>query len=410
MPKLRFRTLIGIVVVLGLAAFLVWAFRPQPVPVDLAQVERGALRITVADEGFTRVREIYTISAPVGGRLLRIDQDAGDPVVAGETVLANILPSDPALLDARSKSEAEAQVRSAEAALSFSRAEVERAEAEVAFARSELQRARELRSRGTISEAQLEKAELALRTAMAQLETAKAAVRVRAAELEIARARLIATSDESSDAADARNEGGVVRLIAPISGKVLRVLQESEAVVAPGAPIMDIGDPADLEVVVELLSTDAVRVREGARVLMSDWGGSGTLNGLVRRIEPFGFEKVSALGIEEQRVNVIIDLTDEPDLWAGLAHGFRVEADIVVWEKDDVLQVPASALFRQGGEWAVFRVGGDGILTIRTVTIGERNDRRAQILGGLEVGDRVVLHPSDRLSEGIRVVPREAGE
>ncbi len=403
--KKTLRRVAGGGLALVLLVFLVWAFRPTPVPVDLGTADEGSLVVTVDELGRTRVREIYVISAPVAGRLLRIDSEPGDPVLAQQTIVATILPNDPAFLDARSLGEAEAAVRSAEAALALAEAEEERAKAELDFAQSELTRARQLRERGTVSQAALDRAELDIRSAEAILRTAQATVRVRRAELESARARLVNPAQGSDE--DMPERAGVVTVRSPVSGRILRVRQESESTVLAGTPLVDVGDPRnDLEIVVELLSTDAVQVTSGARVIIDDWGGPEPLSGEVSRIEPFGFTKISALGVEEQRVNVVIQILDSPESRLSLAHGFRVETRIVVWEADDVLRVPASALFRQGPDWAVYQVI-DGRARITPVNPGRTNGTMTQILEGLEAGDVVVLFPGERLTDGVSVTERQ---
>jgi len=198
-----------------------------------------------------------------------------------------------------------------------------------------------------------------------------------------------------------------VEIHAPVTGRLLRVLQESESIVAPGTPVLEMGDPADLEIVVEFLSTDAVQINEGDAAAITAWGGNQPLRGRVRRIEPYGFIKVSALGVEEQRVNVIIDLLDEPAQWAALGHGYRVEAAVTIWRQDEIVQLPVAALFRSEGQWAVYRVE-DGRATLRTVEIGQENGRMAQIISGLEAGDTIVMYPGPQIHDGIAVKRREA--
>jgi HlyD family secretion protein len=394
---LSFRTLFwpaaGLVVLIG----VIYAFWPRPVPADFTTVTVGALSVTVRDEGYTRVHEVYTVSAPVGGRLLRVEPEAGDRVEAGD-VLASILPSDPAFLDARSRSEAEAALRSAEALLGFAQADVERVRAEVDYARAEMTRISTLFERGTVSQGALDRARLALRSANAALNTAQANVRARQAERDAAAARLMEPGDDG-EATD------VVEIHSPVSGRVLRLVQESETVVGPGAPLLELGDPEDLEIVVELLSTDAVRVEEGAAATVEDWGGAEPLRAQVRRVEPFGFLKVSALGVEEQRVRVLLDFVDPPEMWASLGHGFRVEPSIEVWRGEDVLIAPVAALFRREGGWACYVVER-GQARLRAVELGNSNGINAQILNGLEAGDTLVLYPSDRIEDGVRVTRR----
>lgn len=391
-------SVIGFVVVAALA----WSFWPQSIAVDVALVTRGPMRVEVSDEGRTRVREVFQLSAPVNGRLLRIGQHAGDIVVGGQTVVADLLPIAPSFLDVRSRAQAESAVRTAEAARSLAAAELTRARAELAFASSELLRAKTLIRSESISRSNLERAQLAYNTAAAQVATAQAALRVRESDLVTAKALLI---DPSNMAASER-ERASIPLIAPVSGRILRVLHENEAVVAAGAPILEIGDPKNLEIVVELISEDAVKVREGASATISDWGGSGALNARVRRVEPSGFTKVSALGVEEQRVNVLLDFTDPPNKWAAIADGYRVTASIIIWQQPDVLRVPASATFRSGTGWAVFVVRS-GRAVLVPIEVGQSNDRTAQVLNGLRAGDTVVVHPSDRISDGVRVYQRE---
>lgn len=396
--KIRFRTIFwgaaGIIVV----ALLVLAFLPQPVPVDAAETERGPMRVMVRDEGRTRVRDEYVVSAPVAGHLLRVDYKPGASVRAGETI-ARILPGEPAFLDSRAFAEAQARVRSAEAALSASRAELERAEEQLAFARTEAERITSLRARELVSAGDYDRAQLELRTAQTARNAAAENVELRAAELEAAVARLTQPGKGSDPAS-------LVEVVAPVSGRVLRVTQESESVIAAGAEIMSIGDPESLEVVVEMLSTDAVQVDAGAEVIMEDWGrGDDPLYGHVRLVEPYGFLKISALGVEEQRVKVIVDFAGPPSEWSTLGHGYRVEAAIVTWQAEDVLQVPVAALFRRGGEWAVFRlIDGEALLT--AVEIGRDNGDVAEVIAGLEAGEVVILYPGEQISDGIPVERR----
>ncbi len=402
---MRIRSAVTTVVVAGVAAlvvgFLMW---PEPVPVDIGAVARAPLAVTVKGEGITRVRDMYMVSAPISGRVLRIESDVGDPVIAGETVIARIEPSDPTFLDARSRTQAEAAVRAAEANKRLAEAALARSQAELEFTTSELERAAALAARNTISQRALERAEIDLRTREAVVAEADAALRARTFELENARAMLIVPDGESG----LNPAGGCcVALRAPVSGNVLQILRESEGVVAAGTPLAQIGDPRDLEVVVDLLSQDAVRVVQGAPAAIEDWGGEPALNALVRRIEPFAFTKVSALGIEEQRVNVILDISDAPERWRALGHGYRVDVSIQLWRDENALQVPVSALFRSNGDWTVFVVS-EGVAALRPVEIGRRNATAAQILSGLDEGDTVILHPGDRVEHGGSVIDRAA--
>lgn len=382
---------LGLVVLGG----LVWSFWPRAVPVEVARVTRGPLRVEVSDEGRTRVREVYQVSAPVAGRLLRIEGHAGDAVVGGKTVVAHLMPSVPAFLDVRSRAQAETAVQSASAMRDLAATFEKRMTAELAFAVADLRRARQLATSGAISRANLERAELAHNVAVAQLATARAALRAKAFDLESAKALLIDPTAPQAPRAS-------IPLRAPVSGRILRVLQESESVIGAGAPILQIGDPQKLEIAVPLISEEAVKVREGASATITDWGGPGILRAHVRRIEPSGFTKVSALGVEEQRVNILLDFADPPDRRAAISDGFRVIAHIVVWEKPDAVRVPASALFRNGAGWAVFAVrGARAVLT--PVTVGRSSDSASEIIRGLGVGDQVIIHPSDRVHDGVKI-------
>lgn len=388
--------LLGILII-GLG----FAFRPQAVVVDAVQLNRGELVVTVDDEGETRVHDVYVLSAPVTGHMRRIELHAGDPVVALETVVAEIEPIDSAFLDPRSQAQAQADVRAAESAEVLARANVEQARAELDFALREHTRATELIADGTISQRDLENAERAYRTRRAALATAQAALDVQVFALERARATLVSPAETPAR----QSTCACIEIRAPVAGRILRVLQQSEGVVTVGTPLVEIGDPRDLEIVVDLLSTDAVKVATGQRVIIDHWGGDELLAGRVRLVEPFAFTKVSALGIEEQRVNVVIDLTSPPAAWEKLAHGYQVDTRIVLWEGTDTLTVPLLALFRDGDKWAVF-VQASGKAELRHVTVGRRSGLQAEVLDGLAEGERVVLHPSDRVLPGVRITER----
>jgi HlyD family secretion protein len=400
MRRRRGRIILWGALVVLLAAGLTYSFWPRPMPVDLGEATRGPMRVTIDDEGETRVTDVYVVSAPLSGRLLRIERDVGDSVQANETVVVTIRPREPDLLDVRSHHEAEAVVKAAEAAMTLVTAEQERARAELRFAETELLRKENLAKRGNISQRGLDSARLDVKIREAAVAAADAALQVKRFDLETARVHLI----PPGSFAESVGAPCCVEVRAPVSGRILRIIRESESVVAAGEPLLEIGDPRQLEIVADLLSSDAMQARVGAQVLIEAWGGGGVLNGRVRRVEPYGFTKVSALGIEEQRVNVIIDFADPPA--AGLGHGYRVEVGIVVWQAEDVLRVPLGALFRVGEAWAVF-VEADGRSRLREVGIGHRNSAFAEVLEGLEDGARVVLHPSDRIEDGSRIVERE---
>lgn len=393
-------TVIAGIVLLGLTV----AFYPRSVPVDIVSVAREAMTVTVDEDGETRIHDVFVLSAPVAGRLQRINASVGDTVVAGETVLARIEPGDPTLLDPRSEAQIRAEIRAAESAHTLALAEVEKNTAELDFARAELARARELVSDGTISQRDLDQATRNHETAKATLATARAALQMRLFELEQSRASLLSPLQTQTP----HEVCECVPITAPVSGRVLTIANKSERVVAAGEALLEIGDPADLEIVVDFLSVDAVKMKPGQRVVVDGWGGDSPLTGQVRRVEPFGFTKVSALGIEEQRVNVLIDFLDPPEKRALLGHGFQVEAHVVLWESDSALTIPLTALFRSGKDWAVF-VDDRGTARMTQVMVGRRNGLVSEITGGLAEGDRVVLHPSDRIHDGVKIVQRHEG-
>ena len=379
------------------AVAVVVGTRPQPVPAELARVTRGPIAVTIDEEGETRVRDRFVISAPLGGRVLRIELEPGDAVVANETVLAVFRPSAPVLLDARSRAEAQAAVETARAALGQAEAHYEQAAAEAVFARAEAERYRRLSRDGIVSVEQMETAQLELDTRQEALEAAEYAVRTALGELQAARVRLQRFSGRSAAA-----DGEAIEITSPVSGVVLRRLRESESVIPAGETLLEVGDPRQIEVVADYLSKDAVRIRPGQEVLIDRWGGDRPLRGRVRRVEPSGFTKISALGVEEQRVNVVMDITDPPEVRVGLGDGFRVETRVVVWQSEDELKAPTGALFRRDEGWAVFAVEA-GRAVLRPIEIGERNAREAQVLAGLAPGQEVIVYPSDSLSDGSRV-------
>ncbi|MEZ5841373.1 MAG: efflux RND transporter periplasmic adaptor subunit [Hyphomicrobiales bacterium] len=394
------RRLLILTVLAAVVGLSVWALQPKPHSVDIATIATGPLEVTVEEEGVTRIRDVYTVSAAVGGKVLRSPRKVGDEVVANETVLAIVEPTDPTFLDARSQRVAEAAVSAARAAVVLAEAQVRQNQSSLDFARSDLERAVELARRKTISERALEKAGLDVATAEASLASAEATLDVRKRELESAKAQLIQPGED-----EARPENCCVQVRAPVNGRVLKVVNESEQVVPAGTPLIEVGDPANLELVVDLLSRDAVRVVPGARARIDAWGGARTLDATVERIEPAAFTKVSALGIEEQRVKTILRLDSPPDVWRELGHGFRIVAHIVVWQKADAVIVPLAALFRRGDDWATFRVE-NGVAHLVKVSIGERNQREAEVVDGLSAGDRVILHPNDEITDGAEIAER----
>lgn len=391
------RVLASAAVGLLVAGGLVWSFWPRPLPVDVAQVSQGRMTVQVADEGRTRVREIYQVSAPVAGLLLRIDAHAGDEVQGGATKVAELLPTAPGFLDVRTRTQLESSVKSAAAARSLAAAGVTRAEASLAYATADLKRAQTLIKTNVIARADLERTQLAHATAAAELATAKANLQAKQADLDAARALLI---DPTAPPVASQRAG--IPIMAPVSGRVLRVLHESESVLAAGAAIMEVGDPSNIEIVADFISEDAVKIHAGDEAEITDWGGTQSLHARVRRVEPSGFTKISALGVEEQRVNVLLDFLGRPVDTAQIADGFRVVVHVVVWQRPRVLQVPITAMFRHGDGWAVYVVQ-HGRARMKTIEIGMTNDEAAQVLNGLQVADWVVLHPSDRIEDGTPV-------
>ena len=396
----RAKRLVALAVGLAILTLIVLAMQPKPIPADFATVERGALRVTVDEEGETRVRDRFMVSAPLSGRILRIELESGDEVRSEETLVVTLQPTDPVLLDARTKAEAEARVGAARAALERARAERDKTEAELRFSRSEAERYRKLAAEEIVSQERLETAELDVSTRQEALRASEFSVKSAEQELAAARATLLQTGSR----AVAKN-AEPIELFAPIDGVVLRRLRESESVVPAGEPLVEIADPSQLEIVSDLLSTDAVKVSRGDKVLIEQWGGDKPLEGVVRRVEPYGFTKISALGVEEQRVNVIVDFEDPREAWNALGDGYRVEVRIVIWEREDVVLVPTAGLFRQGEDWAVYVVA-EGKANLRRVELGERNGLAAEVLGGIAEGDQVLVHPSDKISDGVMVAQR----
>jgi HlyD family secretion protein len=387
--------------ILALAA-AVWFAWPRPIAVESATLAKGYMEVTVEEEGRTRVRSVYTVSAPLAGRVLRTPRMVGDEVFAEETVVAVMAPPEPGLLDIRSREQLEAALAAAEAAHGLAEHEVQRLVSALDFAGSELDRTEALARRGVASATALDRARVDVELNEHALASARAQLDVRRSERASIAARL-ATHEPVAGGAAA---GWAIPLRAPASGNVLRILQESEAVVPAGAPLIEIGDPRDLEVVADLLSTEAVRLEIGAPVRIDGWGGP-PIRGELVRIDPAGFTRVSALGIDEQRVRVTIDLVDPPETWSRLGHDFRVIVHVTQWSAEDVLTVPVAALFRRQDGWSVFRIESGRARAV-PVEVGRRNDRAAEVLAGLDDGEVVILHPSDRIVDGVAVADRAA--
>lgn len=377
-------------------AGLVYGFMPRALPVDIAEVKRAPLTVTVEEEGKTRVSERYLVSAPVAGYVRRIDLKAGDAVAKGQ-VLALIEPARAVALDPRTRAQAQAQASGAQAALAVAQENARAAAAAEQLAQQERTRAESLQQSNFLSAQALDTARTAETRARAARQAADHTVRVARFELELARAAVAN--------ANRLQAGGAVerfQVRAPVAARVLRLLHESEGAVAAGQPLVEIGNPDSLEVEVEVLSTHAVKITPGSRVILDRWGGEEAVEGRVRVVEPSGFTKISALGVEEQRVRVIVDFASPREAWQRLGDGYRVEARFVLWAGDDVLQLPTSALFRHGNGWAVFAVEG-GHARLTPVETGQRAGLATQLRSGLAAGARVVSHPDDTLGDGARV-------
>ncbi len=385
----------------GLLALLVYSMWPQPLEVDLAVIGQGPLQVTIVEDGKTRIKERYIISAPLAGRLLRIQWKPGDAVEIGSSPIIVMEPSDPALLDARQIAEAEARVQATESAVQRVQTDLERQRLALEQSEKELGRRQRLVETDAVSQADLEEAWLDYRSTSELYRAAQFSESIARYELQLAQAALLQSKPSDPDAPPSNR----FEIDSPITGRVLRVFQESANIVTPGTPLIEVGDPTDLELEIDVLSTDAVKIRPGAKVLVEHWGGDQPLAARVRIVEPAAFTKVSALGVEEQRVNVIADFVDPPDQRRALGDGYRVEAQIVVWESEDVIKVPSGALFRRGQDWAVFVVV-DGRAQTQIVQLGQNNDLEAVVLEGLEVDDQIILYPGDKITDNARVVPR----
>jgi len=405
------KRIIGAAALAAIVGGLAWFAWPRPVLVDLATVAKGPIDVTADDDGKTHVRHVYTVSAPIAGKVLRISHPhgeqgpslhVGDEVVANQTVIALMQPTLPGFIDVRSRDQLQAEVLAADAAIQQQEAEVQRITAALDFSRTEFQRAQTLLRTQSTSAQAFDKAKFDVATNEAALASAKAQVELRRA----VRASLAARLMDPASATAPAEPTCCVRVLTPASGRVLKIVQDSEATVLPGTPLVDVGDPLDLEIVADLLSTDAVQIKVGAPVRIDGWGGQ-PMRGKVVRVDPAGFLKVSALGIEEQRVRVTMDFIDPPEAWSQLGHDYRVVVHVTTWSAPDALSAPVSALFRRGDQWAVF-ADDNGRAQVRPVHIGHRNNRTAEVISGLSAGDRVVLHPSDRIADGSRIAPRDA--
>jgi HlyD family secretion protein len=380
-------------------AALVWALRPSPVAVEIVAITRGPFDKTVDEQAKTRVRNHYVISTPLAGTVERITLTEGDSVKPGETI-AVLHPTEPSLLDARTRSELVGRLAAAQAAKEHAEVGVAAAQAELAQARIDLDRTTKLAAQNLVAKAKVETDTLTVALKTQELEAARASVHVAQHDVDVARAALSRASGGATD-------GSAWLIRSPVQGRLVRVMQVSEATLGVGVPLVEIADAADLEVVVEVLTADAAQVKPGARVELSNWGGPGVLEGRVRRIEPLAFTKISALGVEEQRVNVIVDILTPPSERTDLGEGYRVDARISTYHNDNVLLVPTGALFRSGDRWSVYAVTPGGRARLTPVEIGQRNSADAELLKGLAAGDRVVVYPSDAVKDGSRVSPSQ---
>ena len=393
------RWIIVIIITVGVISAIVYGFMPKPVSVDLVKVSRGPLKVTVEEEGRTRVKDRFVVSAPVAGFMRRIQFDVGDRVQKGQS-LVELEPLKSNLLDPRSHAAAQAAVSSAEASLKVEEERAKAAAADADYARKNLERIKKLHEGGYVAKDALEQAETGAKRAGANLLSAEAAVKVARFELDRAHTAL-----RHSAAEDTRIQGKIVTIQSPVNGSVLKIYRESEGVVQSGEPVIDIGDPERLEVKVEVLSADAVKIKPGMSVLFERWGGNSTLSGRVRVVEPAGFTKISSLGVEEQRVLVIVDLTSSDKSEKSLGDGYRLEASFIIWEGKDILQVPASALFRNQEGWAIFVVKNNRALK-RKVRVGQRTGLVAEVLSGLTEGEEVISHPDNSIEDRTRVRSR----
>lgn len=393
------RWIIIIIVTIVVILAILYGFMPRPVPVDLVKASRGPLRVTIEEEGKTRVKDRFIISAPVAGFMQRVELEIGDTVKKGQT-LVKLEPLRSNVLDPRSLAAAEAEVSSAEAALKVAEEKARATGADEKYAKSKLERMKKLYEGGYISKNDMDLAETEAKRTEANRLSAEAEVKVAQFELDKARTALRYSAAEGT-----RNSKSIVLVSSPVNGRVLKIHRKSEGVVNSGEALIDIGDPKTLEVKIEVLSANAVNIKPGTLVLFERWGGDSALSGRVRVVEPAGFTKISSLGVEEQRVPIIADITSLPESWQRLGEGYSVEARFIIWEGKDVLQIPASALFHKGESWAVF-IAKNGRAQQREVKVGHRTGLTAEILSGLAEGEDVIAHPDDSIKEGTRIRPR----
>lgn len=394
--KFSIQSLIWTFVLIALVIVGIMAFRPKPIEVETAMVTEGDLKITVQEDGKTRIREKYVVSTPVAGRLSRIELKAGDEVCNEGSLIAVILPGEPAMLDARSKAQSEARVEQAQAAVKRAIASEEQVRVNFELAKSKYARAKKLIASKAISRDEYDVARSEYLSASQSTRTTAFDKEIAEYELKTAKAALLQFSGESPTSTP-------FEVFAPVCGNVLRVFQESATVVGVGTPLIEMGDPQNLEIEIDVLSTDAVKIKPGANLMVEHWGGENPLKGTVRNVEPAAFTKISSLGVEEQRVNIIADFVEPTERLATLGDGYRIESRITISELSNVLRVPNSSLFRHQKKWHVFAVEGD-MAVMRPVTIGLQNESHTQIAEGLNQQDEVILFPSDNITTQTKIV------
>lgn len=383
-----------------LVALLAYGLWPRAIEVETVKVTKGQFYEVVSEVGETKVQHVYQVSAPITGYLRRVELEVGDPVVANETVVAEIEPLRSQPLDPRSEKQAVAELHAAQSALEMTQAKLRQVQNELSFAKSDLERADNLFKEEAISEREYDTAKKIYQSLQQELQATQATLHLRRAELERVQALLDTSLAEFLPKCDCS------QVIAPANGVVLTRYRQSASVINAAQPIMDIGDPNELEVKVELISTEAVRVSEGQKVRMEGWGGDTVLEGIVRQVEPMAYKKVTALGIEEQRVNIYIDFTSPPEQWQKLGHGYQLDVDIILADKPNSLIVPVIAMVREGTQWVAFAIE-DGVATKRTLEIGAVNGLEAEVLSGVNAGEVLIYNPSEEIEDGLSVTPRK---
>jgi len=383
----------------ALVLAMIYALQPRAVEVETGVVRQGALTVYVSEEGKTRIRNRHIVAAPVAGSMQRVTLKAGDAVKTGETVLTRIEPTLSPLLDARARSQAQARVDAATATRSRANEDIEMSRTGLKYAQANWDRIKNNTDKGTVSDTDRDTFQREAEMKTREVRSAEFALQVANFELEQAKAALQQIDQPSTGG------GAFIEVRAPVSGVVLKVQQESATIVAPGAPILEIGDPTDLEIEAEILSRDAVTIKPGALVTVEQWGGDEPAKARVRRVEPAAFTKVSALGVEEQRVLVLSDFTEQTPALKALGDRYRVEVRVAVWHSDDTLLVPAGALFREGSEWKTFLFDAGHAKAV-VVKAGRTDGKFTQVLEGLKKGDEVLMHPPDTVRDGTSVVKR----